>query len=293
VTEFSIARRADDLARRVEAWRGQGRRIALVPTMGALHDGHLALIAAARGVADRVVASIFVNPSQFAPGEDFDRYPRQEAEDAALLEGAGCDLLFAPPVAEIYPAGFATTVTVAGLSDDLCGALRPGHFAGVATVVARLLLLCRPDVALFGEKDYQQLAVIRRMASDLAIGIDIRGVATVRDPDGLALSSRNRYLSPAERAVAPALHRVLTEVAEGLRAGGAAESLCRQAAAALLAAGFAAIDYVAVRDADNLAPAARLGDRPLRILAAARLGSARLIDNIQVDFNPGDTRPHT
>ncbi len=280
---FAILRTAADLSGRVTRWRRQGRRVALVPTMGALHDGHLALIRAARSAADRVVASIFVNPTQFAEGEDFDRYPRQEAEDAALLAEAGCDVLFAPPVAEIYPSGFATTVTVAGLSEDLCGAVRPGHFAGVATVVARLLLLCRPDTALFGEKDYQQLAVIRRMVRDLAIPVDIEGVPTIRDIDGLALSSRNRYLSASERDIAPALYRILGEVASGLAEGRDAASLCDRAVLALKSAGFGSVDYVAVRDAGTLDPVSRLADRPLRILAAAHLGRARLIDNIGVD----------
>ncbi|MEW5729011.1 MAG: pantoate--beta-alanine ligase [Pseudomonadota bacterium] len=281
-TDLDIVRSVAELRARVRYWRDQGLAVAFVPTMGALHEGHLSLVRQGRELADRVVASVFVNPRQFGANEDFSRYPRQEETDAALLAGAGCDLLFAPTVDEMYPAGFATRVTVDGISEGLCGAVRPGHFEGVATVVAKLLLQCLPDIALFGEKDWQQLAVIRRLARDLDIPVEIVGGATVREPDGLAMSSRNAYLSAAERAIAPALHRALTAVADGLRRGGRAEELCHRAAADLLAAGFLSVDYVEVRDADSLAPADRL-DRPLRILAAARLGGARLIDNIGVE----------
>lgn len=280
--DLDIVRSVAELRARVRYWRDQGLAVAFVPTMGALHEGHLSLVRQGRELADRVVASVFVNPRQFGANEDFGRYPRQEETDAALLAGAGCDLLFAPTVEEMYPAGFATRVTVDGISEGLCGAVRPGHFEGVATVVTKLLLQCLPDIALFGEKDWQQLAVIRRLARDLDIPVEIVGGATVREPDGLAMSSRNAYLSAAERAVAPALHRALAAVADGLRRGGRAEELCHRAAADLLAAGFLSVDYVEVRDADTLAPADRL-DRPLRILAAARLGGARLIDNIGVE----------
>lgn len=278
---LDIVRSVAELRVRVKYWRDQGLTVAFVPTMGALHEGHLTLVRRGLDLADRVVASVFVNPTQFGPNEDLSSYPRREARDAELLEGAGCGLLYAPTVAEMYPEGFRTTVTVAGVSEGLCGDVRPGHFAGVATVVAKLLLQCRPDVALFGEKDYQQLAVIRRLTRDLDIPVAIEGVATVREADGLAMSSRNAYLSAEERAVAPALHRTLLAVAEGLRAGGAASGLCAKAAADLLAAGFKSVDYVEVRDADSLAPVERL-DHPARILAAARLGGARLIDNIAV-----------
>ncbi len=280
---LDIVRRVADLRARVGQWRAQGLTVALVPTMGALHQGHLKLVEAGLARADRVVASVFVNPTQFGPAEDFARYPRQEQDDAALLAGAGCHLLFAPDLAEMYPAGFATTVSVAGLSEGLCGAVRPGHFAGVATVVTKLLLQCRPDIALFGEKDYQQLKVIERLAADLDIAVAIVGVPTLREPDGLALSSRNRYLSESDRRTAPALYRALVAVAAGMRAGGEAAPLCHQATEALMAAGFAAVDYVEVRDAATLAPAETLSARPLRVIAAARLGGARLIDNVGVE----------
>lgn len=279
---LDIVRSVADLRARVKYWRDQGLSVAMVPTMGALHDGHLTLVRAGLELADRVVASVFVNPTQFGPNEDLSRYPRQEAKDAELLDGAGCHLLFAPKVEEMYPDGFATTVTVKGVSQPLEGAFRPGHFDGVATVVSKLLLQCGPDVALFGEKDWQQLAVIRRMVRDLDLPVRIVGVPTVREADGLALSSRNAYLSSEERAIAPALYQALTTVAEGVRAGGSAEELCHRAAADLIAAGFASVDYIDLRDADSMAKL-RVLDRPGRILAAARLGTTRLIDNIGVE----------
>jgi pantoate--beta-alanine ligase len=254
----------------------------MVPTMGALHAGHLSLVARGLELADRVVASVFVNPTQFGPNEDLSRYPRQEARDAELLAGAGCHLLFAPTAAEMYPEGFATTVTVAGVSEGLCGTVRPGHFAGVATVVTKLLLQCLPDIGLFGEKDYQQLAVIRRLVRDLDVPVTVVGVPTAREADGLAMSSRNAYLSPAERAIAPAVHHALLAVADGLKAGRRAPELCARATADLLAAGFQSVDYVEVRDADTLAAVEHL-ERPVRVLAAARLAGARLIDNIGVE----------
>ncbi|MGE5504593.1 MAG: pantoate--beta-alanine ligase [Actinomycetota bacterium] len=280
--ELDIVRSVADLRARVRYWRDQGLKVAMVPTMGALHDGHLSLVARGLELADRVVASVFVNPTQFGPNEDLSRYPRQEAKDAELLAGAGCHLLFAPTAAEMYPEGFATTVTVAGVSEGLCGTVRPGHFAGVATVVSKLLLQCLPDIALFGEKDYQQLAVIRRMVRDLDIPVSVVGVPTVREADGLAMSSRNAYLSAEERRIAPAIHRALVAIADGLKAGRRASELCARATAELLEAGFNSVDYVEVRDADTLAPAEHL-ERPVRILAAARLAGARLIDNIGVD----------
>jgi pantoate--beta-alanine ligase len=260
-------------------WRAKGLRVALVPTMGALHDGHLSLVRMAKTKADRVLASIFVNPTQFAPHEDFAAYPRQEAADLALLAAAGADGLYAPTVAEIYPVGFATTVTVAGVSAGLCGEFRPGHFAGVATVVAKLLLQTAPDIALFGEKDYQQLQVIRRMARDLDIPVVILGVVTVREADGLAMSSRNAYLTPAERAIAPVLFRVLNDCSAQLRQGRPAAAVLQSGIAAILAAGFASVDYLELRADDDLRPLDRL-DHPARLLVAARLGKARLIDNI-------------
>jgi pantoate--beta-alanine ligase len=277
----AVVRSVADLRAQVAAWRGQGLSIALVPTMGALHAGHLSLVTRGLELADRAVASVFVNPTQFGPNEDFARYPRQEEKDRAALESAGCHLLFAPTVSEMYPDGFATTVTVGGVSEGLCGAVRPGHFAGVATVVTKLLLQCLPDVALFGEKDYQQLAVIRRFARDLDVPVRIEGVPTLREADGLAMSSRNAYMTPEQRAVAPWLLRALEGVADGLMAGAKASDLCPMAASGLLKAGFDSVDYIEVRDAAGLAPAETL-DRPLRILAAARLGATRLIDNIGV-----------
>jgi pantoate--beta-alanine ligase len=280
--DLDIVRSVAELRARVKYWRDQGLSVAFVPTMGALHDGHLTLVRHGREIADRVVASVFVNPKQFGPKEDLARYPRQEARDAELLAGAGCHLLFAPTVEEMYPDGFCTRVIVPGVSEGLCGDVRPGHFEGVATVVTKLLLQCLPDAALFGEKDWQQLMVIRRLARDLDIPVQIVGVPTVREADGLAMSSRNAYLSADERRIAPAIWRAMQHVADGLREGRGAEELCHRAAADLLAAGFLSVDYVAVRDADTLAPVDRL-DRPARILVAARLGGARLIDNMGVE----------
>ncbi|MDB5467122.1 MAG: panC [Phenylobacterium sp.] len=280
---LSVVRTVADLRARVATWRARGERVGFVPTMGALHEGHLSLVRLARERADHVVASVFVNPTQFGPNEDFDAYPRTEARDAELMASAGCELLFAPDVAEMYSPGFSTTVTVAGVSEPLDGAARPGHFAGVATVVSKLLLQVAPDVAVFGEKDYQQLQVIRRLVRDLDIPVEIVGGPTARAPDGLALSSRNAYLSTEERAAAPALARALTAAAEQLHSGAPVDKTEAQARAALEAAGFGKIDYVEVRAADDLA---RLGPGPVagpaRILAAAFLGRTRLIDNMAV-----------
>ena len=264
----------------IAGWRRAGETVALVPTMGALHAGHLALIAIARTRAARVVASIFVNPKQFGPAEDLERYPRRERADAAALTDAGCDLLWLPPVEAMYPAGFATNVRVAGVSEPLDGAARPGHFDGVATVVAKLFNQVRPDVAVFGEKDFQQLAVIRRLVADLDFGIEIVGAPTQRDDDGLALSSRNAHLVEDDRAAAVALPRALGEAAEAIAAGGDADEALVRARARLEAAGFA-IDYVELADAETLAPP--VAGRPRRLLAAARIGATRLIDNIAVD----------
>ncbi len=270
------------LRREVDAWREQRMKVALVPTMGALHRGHLALVARALDLADRVVASLFVNPSQFGPNEDFARYPRDEAADAAKLAAAGCDLLYAPTVEEIYPPGFSVTVDPGPLAERLCGRFRPGHFKGVATVVTKLLLQARPDVACFGEKDYQQLQIVRRVARDLDIPARIEGVPTVREADGLALSSRNAYLTPGERAAAPALHRALADAAARVRAGTPPREAEAAAAARLCEAGFAAVDYVEVCDAGTLDPLVQF-DRPGRVLAAARLGATRLIDNVPIE----------
>ncbi len=278
-----VARTLADLRAQVGLWRSTGQTVALVPTMGALHEGHLSLVRLGRERADRVVASIFVNPTQFAPNEDFDAYPRGEARDAELLARAGCDLLYAPSVDQIYPTGFSTTVTVAGVSEPLDGQARPHHFAGVATVVSKLLIQAAPDVAIFGEKDYQQLQVIHRMALDLDLPVTILGGPTARAEDGLALSSRNAYLTQAERAIAPTLSRLLFTAAEDLRAGQPVAQVEERALSALAAAGFGPIDYFEARDADDLS---RLDPGPLagpaRLLAAAWLGKTRLIDNVAV-----------
>ena len=277
---MQIVRDLPALRAALAALRATGM-IALVPTMGALHSGHLALIAEAGRRAAHVVASIFVNPTQFGANEDLSNYPRREAEDARLLEQAGCALLWAPDAGTMYPQGFATTIHVDGVSEGLCGASRPGHFDGVATVVAKLFNQVCPDVALFGEKDFQQLAVIRRMAADLDFGLEIVGVPTQRDADGLALSSRNIYLSAEDREAASALPRALAEAGEAIAAGADIEGALARARARLAAAGFDP-EYVELRDSDSLARVDRL-DRPARLLAAARLGGTRLIDNIAVE----------
>ena len=258
-----------------------GERIALVPTMGALHAGHMALITAAKRNATRVVATIFVNPLQFGAGEDLDRYPRREAEDAAMLEAGGCDLVWLPTAAQLYPLGFATSISVSGISELWDGAARPGHFDGVATVVAKLLIAVMPDVALFGEKDYQQLAVIRRLVVDLGLAIEVVGVPIVRDADGLALSSRNAYLAPDQRRRAVAMPQSLIAARDAIRSGGVVDELLGQARATLEAAGFSAIDYFALVDAATLEPIDTL-DRPARLAAAAKMGTTRLIDNLAV-----------
>jgi pantoate--beta-alanine ligase len=270
----------NELRRLLAEWRGEGLRIALVPTMGALHAGHLALVEAARRGGAKVVASIFVNPKQFAPDEDLARYPRREAADVRALTEAGCDLLWAPSVETMYPAGFATSVSVAGIGDHFDGAARPGHFDGVATVVAKLFNQVAPDVACFGEKDFQQLALIRRMVADLDMPIEIVGVPTQRDDDGLALSSRNIYLDEDERARAVALPRALGIAARAIGRGGEVEGALHDARTALIAAGFV-VDYVALADAETLAPDPA-ADRPRRLLAAARMGATRLIDNVAI-----------
>jgi pantoate--beta-alanine ligase len=261
--------------------RAEGGTIAFVPTMGALHAGHMALVAEGRLRASHVVASIFVNPAQFGPTEDLSTYPRREASDAKMLDEEGCALLWAPDVATMYPDGFATKVSVAGVSDGLDGAARPGHFDGVATVVAKLFNQVRPDVALFGEKDYQQLAVIRRMVADLDLAIDIVGVPTQRDADGLALSSRNAYLTDDERQAARALPRALGEAGAAIEEGRPVEEALAIAVDRLSKAGFDRIDYVELCDSASLTRVRRL-DAPARLLAAAHLGRTRLIDNLPV-----------
>lgn len=269
----------------VAAYRAEGARVALVPTMGALHAGHMALVEAAKRPGTRIVASIFVNPKQFGAGEDLGRYPRKEIADARMLGEAGCDLLWLPPVEVMYPDGFATTVSVAGVSEGLDGAARPGHFDGVATVVAKLFNQVTPDIAYFGEKDFQQLAVIRRMVADLDMHVEIAGVPTQRDDDGLALSSRNIYLDDGERARAVALPRALGVAARAIEKGGAPEAAVAAARDALSAAGFV-VDYVTLVDAETLNEQPDEA-RPRRLLAAARMGSTRLIDNIEVPAKQG------
>ncbi len=271
------------LRARVRAW--QGARVALVPTMGNLHAGHLSLLAAAQARAQHSIVSVFVNPLQFGPQEDFGRYPRTLARDARALADAGCDLLFAPSVAEVYPdAPPLTRVQVQTLSETLDGRYRPGHFDGVATVVAKLLIMATPDVAIFGEKDYQQLLIVRRMAADLALPVQIIGAPIVRDADGLALSSRNQYLGAAERALAPRLYRTLVETARAVRGAAPPEAeraaLEYNATEVLTQAGFR-VDYVAIRDATDLSEP-RSDSTALIVLGAAWLGATRLIDNVRV-----------
>lgn len=279
---MELARTVADLRVLVAGWRQGGARIGLVPTMGALHAGHMALVAAARSRCDRVVASIFVNPKQFGPAEDLGSYPRPQAVDLDMLRRAAIDLAYLPGVEEIYPPGFATLVRVGGLSEGLCGAHRPGHFDGVATVVAKLLIEVLPDIAYFGEKDYQQLAIIRRLARDLDLPVHIEGVPTVREPDGLALSSRNLYLSAEERRIAPGLARVLRTIAAALarEPDRVARELAR-GSAELERVGLA-VEYLEIRDAETLAPATAAIAAPARVIAAVRLGRTRLIDNMPI-----------
>jgi pantoate--beta-alanine ligase len=268
------------LRARVAGWRAAGDRIGLVPTMGALHEGHLSLVRAARDACARVVVTIFVNPTQFNNPEDLARYPRTEAADAQLLAGAGVDAIFAPSPDVVYPPGFATTVSVSGLTAPLEGAYRPGHFDGVATVVAKLFGMVLPDAAFFGEKDWQQLALIRRLAADLDLAVSVVGCPTMRAADGLALSSRNARLSPEARAAAPALYRAMLAAAAAIRGGEAPEAALATARQAVLAAGFSAIDYLALADAATLGPV-QAGE-PARLLAAVHLDGVRLIDNLAV-----------
>lgn len=283
MSSIQVARTVNELRETVRGWRHVGQQVCLVPTMGALHAGHLNLIERARAQADRTVVSIFVNPAQFAPAEDFGAYPRDERGDMMKLSEHSVDLAFVPPSDEVYPEGFCTRVEVAGpAAAGLEDRFRPHFFSGVATVVGKLLNQSGCDSAIFGEKDYQQLLVIRQMARDLDIPCRIVAGETVREPDGLALSSRNAYLSVAERRIAPLLYETLRDTAERLRLGAAADEAAENARATLEAAGFR-VDYVEVRNADTLAPAGESApDDPRRILAAAHLGTTRLIDNVPV-----------
>lgn len=285
MTQPTIVRTVAEMREHVRAWKAAGQRVALVPTMGALHEGHLSLIRLAQQHADRVIASVFVNPKQFAPHEDFDAYPRGEAADAEKLASVGCDLMFAPNAAEMYAPGFSTLITVSGVSEPLEGAARPQFFGGVATVVAKLFIQSQADVAVFGEKDYQQLQVVKRMARDLDIPVEIIGAPTARAEDGLALSSRNAYLSADERAAAVALPDAMKAASQAVAAGGRVDEAEAIAVEALKAAGFRQVDYVEVREASDLS---RLGPGPIgeaegRILVAAWLGGTRLIDNMAVE----------
>lgn len=275
---MQIVRNSEELARVRAALE---EPLALVPTMGALHAGHMVLIAEAKKRARTVAASIFVNPAQFGEGEDFGRYPRREAQDAAMLQKAGCDLLWAPAVQEVYPEGFSTKVSVSGVSDRWEGEARPGHFDGVATIVAKLLLAVRPQVALFGEKDFQQLAVVRRMVSDLQMPVEVVGVPTVREEDGLALSSRNAYLSATERQQALALPRALEAARAAIRGGMPVFEALKEARASLRDGGFSRIDYFALVDAETLEPLEETG-ADMRLIAAAAIGTTRLIDNLAI-----------
>lgn len=281
---MDTVRTVADLRARVAGWRAAGERVALVATLGSLHAGHIALLEHAKAHADRLVASIFVNPTQFGQGEDFSAYPRDEARDAAMLADAGCDLLYAPTVEEMYPPGFATEVRVRGFDQGLCAGHRPGHLEGVAQIVTKLLNQAQADVTVFGQKDWQQLMMVRRLARDLDIPTRILGAPTVREEDGLAMSSRNRYLEDHERQVAGRLNRILADAGRRIAAGAPVAAECAAARAALLDAGFAAVDYVEVRTAEALEPVDTFDPAvPTRIFAAAQLGRARLIDNMAVE----------
>jgi pantoate--beta-alanine ligase len=276
-----IVRTVAELRKAVAAWRRDSLKVAVVPTMGALHDGHLSLVSAALERADRVIVTLFVNPKQFNSAADLAAYPRTEHEDAAKLAPLGAHMLYAPNGAEMYPEGFATTVSVAGVSEGLCGAYRPGHFDGVATVVAKLFLQTGADLAFFGEKDFQQLHVVRRMARDLDIPVEIVACRTVREEDGLAMSSRNVRLSASERQAAPRLAAILIDAADRLTAGAPSDNLLKQARQAILSAGYREVEYLELRSDDDLSPL-DAADRPARLLVAAWLGDVRLIDNVSV-----------
>lgn len=276
-----LIRSAAELRERVTAWKRSGMLVGVVPTMGALHDGHLSLARAARGQSDRVIVTIFVNPMQFNNASDLENYPRDKARDLALLEAEGVDVLFAPGVEDIYPQGFATTVSVKGVAEPLEGTFRPGHFDGVATVCSKLFAMTQAGRAFFGEKDWQQLQVVQRLVRDLNIPIRIIGCPTIREADGLAMSSRNARLSADERAIAPRLHEIMQAAASGIRDGARVATALENAQAALLEAGFCEVEYLELRTVDGLRPAVELSE-PARMLVALWLGDVRLIDNIAI-----------
>ena len=285
-----IVRTISDLRRIVAEWHREGARVAVVPTMGALHEGHLSLVRAAVDRADRVIVTLFVNPKQFDSATDLTGYPRNEAEDVVKLAPLGVHVLYAPDAAEMYPQCFATTISVGGVSEGMCGAYRPGHFDGVATVVTKLFLQTGAHLAFFGEKDFQQLHVVRRLVRDLDLPVEIVACPTVREPDGLALSSRNVRLSAPERQVAPKLAGILFDTARRIEAGAAAEGALAEARRAILDAGYDEVEYLELRGADDLAPLAA-ADRPARLLVAAWIGETRLIDNVPVQYASGGIGP--
>src|SRR6516162_7694727 len=279
---MEIGRTISDLRRHIAVWRKAAERIGLVPTMGALHEGHMALVRTAHAQCDRVIATIFVNPKQFAPSEDLGSYPRREAADLEILSAAGVELVFMPAVEEIYPAQFTTFVRVTGLADVLCGAHRPGHFDGVATVVTKLLIQSLPDAAYFGEKDYQQLVVVRRLTRDLDIPVRIVGVPTVREPDGLALSSRNAYLSPEERQIAPNVARVLRGVTNAVARRSTTIALEHARGCDELRDAGVAVEHLEIRNSETLTPVTDEITAPSRVFVAVLLGRTRLIDNMPI-----------
>lgn len=276
-----IIRNIKDLRQQIATWRTEGSRISFVPTMGALHEGHLSLVNLARNHSDKIVVSIFVNPTQFGPNEDFSHYPRTEAQDLYRLNTVKTDMVFLPTVEEMYPAGFTTAVTVKGVSEGLCGAFRPGHFDGVATVVTKLFNMVTPDVVIFGEKDYQQLMVVRQLVRDLNMPVQVIGAPVLRETDGLAMSSRNRYLNSIERKTAAQLYTILSKVAEDIRSQKPVMAALLEGIKQLRGAGFSKVDYMELHNADNLQPMPEY-KKPARLLVAAYMGNTRLIDNIEV-----------
>jgi pantoate--beta-alanine ligase len=277
-TPIKIVRTIDDLRKQVSAWRANGETVAMVPTMGALHQGHLSLVQLGQEKADHVVVSIFVNPTQFAPGEDLDAYPRTEAEDCEKLTAIGTDLAFIPSANEIYPEGFSTSVTVGGMTQILCGGTRPTHFDGVSLVVTKLLLACLPDIAIFGEKDYQQLMVIKRFVRDLNIPVQIEGGAIIREKDGLAMSSRNEYMTPKQRAIAPNFAKFLREAIADILDGTPVDAAIAATEQKLLDIGFQSVDYMEMRTVPDLELTTD-PSQPARIIAAATIGKSRILDN--------------